>query len=176
MEFNYASGSNMKSDCGNNTRKMLYKPGLFLLAFIISLLSLANGIDLRSIDSLSRQLAVKKSDTSRIQTNLLLSKAYATSGLKKYDSALFCLNEALQLSLQLKYNRWLYDIYSENSVLLNSSGNFSLALEYYFKMLKLLDEESSKTDFEIKRKTRYASLYAQIGLCYFSMEKQKKAL
>ena len=155
---------------------MLYKPGLFLLAFIISLLSLANGIDLRSIDSLSRQLAVKKSDTSRIQTNLLLSKAYATSGLKKYDSALFCLNEALQLSLQLKYDRWLYDIYSENSVLLNSSGNYSLALEYYFKMLKLLDEESSKTDFEIKQKTRYASLYAQIGLCYFSMEKQKKAL
>jgi tetratricopeptide (TPR) repeat protein/DNA-binding CsgD family transcriptional regulator len=154
---------------------MASKLALITGIFLLFMQSLASGSNPSGIDSLKRQLNSNKNDTSQIYLNLLLSKAY-TSGIHKYDSALNYLNKAQQLSLQLRYNRWLYDIYSENSVLLNSSGNFSLALEYYFKMLKLLDEESSKTDFEINQKTRYASLYAQIGLCYFSMEKQKKAL
>jgi tetratricopeptide (TPR) repeat protein/DNA-binding CsgD family transcriptional regulator len=119
---------------------------------------------------------VKNTDTSQIQTNLFLSRAYTSSGLKTYDSALLYLNRALQLSSQLKYDRWLYDIYNENSTLLNSSGNFSLALEYYYKMMKLLDDKSRKNRNEISIKIKYASLYSQIGLCYFNMEKKENAL
>lgn len=154
------------------TSKLAIITGILIVLFQ----SFAFGSNKTEIDSLKRQLNSVKQDTAKIYLNLLLSKAYNSPGIHKYDSALEHLNKALQLSQQLKYSKWLYDIYNENSELLNSSGNFSLALEYYFKMLKLLDEESGKTDFDIKQKTRYASLNAQIGLCYFSMEKQEKSL
>jgi len=155
---------------------MLKKRSLLFVIIVISILSSVNGNDNGNIDSLKQQLSGKNSDTSQIYTNLLLSKAYTTSGKNKYDSALLFLNKAMQLSAELKYDRWIFEIYNENSLLLNLSGNFSMALEYYYKMLKLLDEETRKSKQDISLKLKYASLYSQIGLCYFNMEKKENAL
>jgi tetratricopeptide (TPR) repeat protein/DNA-binding CsgD family transcriptional regulator len=155
---------------------MSHKQNYLLVLILISMLATGYGNNYHVIDSLKRQLSASKPDTSHIYTNLILSRAYSTSGIKKYDSALLYLNKALQLSSGLKYERWLYDIYDENSVLLNSSGNYSIALEFYFKMLKLLDIELKNDETDIQLKNKYASLYTQIGLCYFSMENKEKAL
>ena len=97
-------------------------------------------------------------------------------GSKKYDSALLYLNKALQLSQELKYDRWLFEIYNENSILLIASGNYSIALEYYFKMLKLLDEETRNNKISISAQKKYVSIYSKLGTCYFSMENKDKAL
>ena len=140
-----------------------------------SFLSTAGG-DQHKIDSLKTQLAASNPDTSHIRLNLLLSKAYTTAGIKKYDSALLFLDKALKLSGELKYNRWLYDIYNTNSTLLLSSGNFSIALEYFFKMLKLLDEETRDKKSSVGTQLKYVNLYSQIGTCYFNMENTDKAL
>jgi len=119
---------------------------------------------------------MSKADTVQIRFNLLLSRAYTSSGSKKYDSALLCLNKALQLSQELKYNRWLFEIYNDNSILLIASSNYSIALEYYFKMLKLLDEETRNNKISISSQKKYVSIYSKLGTCYFSMENKDKAL
>lgn len=139
------------------------------------LLSVLYGNGYKSVDSLQRKISLTAPDTSQIHSYLLLSQVYSTIGIKKYDSAILYLNKALQLSKELKCNRWLYDIYDENARLLNSSGNFSIALEYYFKMLQLLDEGENNSKLSgVKQK--YVSLYQSIGTCYFNMEKKDKAL
>ncbi len=155
---------------------MLNKLILIFCCIIVSFQSFAQRNDYSKIDSLKMQLVVNKPDTSFIRINLDLSRAFSSLGITKYDSSLLYLNQALKLSQDLKYNKWLYEIYNENSLLLNSSGNFSIALEYYFKMLKLLDQEAAGKENDLALKSKYASLYTQIGLCYFSMEKQEKAL
>lgn len=155
---------------------MLNKLTLIFCFLIVAFLSFAQRQDYSKIDSLKLQLTVNKPDTSFILINLELSRAFSALGITKYDSSLLYLNHALQLSQELKYSRWLYEIYDANSLLLNSSGNFSIALEYFFKMLKLLDQEVVTKENDLALKNKYASLYTQIGLCYFSMEKQEKAL
>ena len=155
---------------------MLNKLTLIFCCVIAPFLSFAQRNDYLKIDSLKMQLAVSNPDTSIIKINLDLSRAFSSLGITKYDSSLLYLNQALQLSQELKYDKWLYEIYNENSQLLNSSGNFSIALEYYYKMLKLLDQEDADGGNGLALKNKYASLYTQIGLCYFSMEKQEKAL
>lgn len=136
----------------------------------------AFGNAITNTDSLRVQLSVNKPDTSHVYLNLELARAYIAAGIKKYDSSLLYLNRAQQLSKDLKYDRWLYEIYNQNSIILNSSGNFSIALEYFFKMLKLLDSESGTAASGVSSMGKYASLYSQIGLCYLSMENQDKAL
>ena len=133
---------------------MLNKLSLIFCFLIVSFLSFAQRNDYSKIDSLKMQLVVNETDTSFIRINLELSQAFSALGITKYDSSLLYLNHALQLSQELKYNRWLYDIYNENSLLLNSSGNFSIALEYFFKMLKLLDQEvaNKENDLALKNK------------------------
>lgn len=55
----------------------------------------------------------------------------------------------------------------------SGSGNYSLALDYYFKMLSLLDDEASVNHDTVSLYPKYAGLYAQIGLCYFNMDNFK---
>lgn len=155
---------------------MEFKHILLFCLIIISFQSFANGNSINTIDSLKRNLTGSKADTSFIRLNLLLSQAYKSSGINKYDSALLYLNKALQLSQELKYDRWLFDIYNENSILLNASGNFSIAIEYYFKMLKILDEETRKNKTDLSAQKKYVTIYSKLGSCYFSLENKDKAL
>jgi tetratricopeptide (TPR) repeat protein/DNA-binding CsgD family transcriptional regulator len=149
---------------------------LFLSFMFLPFMSFEQNGDLNKIDSIKKELSISKNDTSQINLYLWLAKAYTAYGAKKYDSALLNLNKALKLSEDFKYDRWLYEIYNENSVLLNSSGNFSLALKYYFKMLKILDDETPKQETQVLLQKKYADLYSLIGVCYFNMENLDKAL
>jgi len=155
---------------------MIKKSTILIIIVLNSFLTFASGSDYNKIDSLKRLLNMSKADTVQIRFNLLLSRAYTSSGSKKYDSALLCLNKALQLSQELKYNRWLFEIYNDNSILLIASSNYSIALEYYFKMLKLLDEETRNNKISISSQKKYVSIYSKLGTCYFSMENKDKAL
>ncbi len=143
---------------------------------LIALLPVGNAIASDHIDSLKQLLTSRKTDTAQIRIYLQLSKAYRSPGIKVYDSSVFYLNKATQLSEDLKYYRWMYDIYNENTELLLSSGNSALALGYYFKMLKLLDEEIRKKDTALVLKQKYAALFQALGICYFNVENSEKAL
>jgi len=127
-------------------------------------------------DNLSSTLKINSSDTSAVYFNLLHAKQFESFGIKKYDSALLYLNKAEALSDELNYKRWLYDIYFESASLFTSSGNNSLALKYYFKMLELLDIEMSNETKNSKQQNKYSELFLSIGTCYFKMENWDKAL
>jgi tetratricopeptide (TPR) repeat protein/DNA-binding CsgD family transcriptional regulator len=156
--------------------KMAFLRSFLSVIVFISFLLQAHGNEYGTIDSLKRQLSATSADTSQIHTCLLLAKAYAAAGMHKNDSAFLCLNKASQLSSELKNNTWLYEIYSENCALLSSSGNYSIALDYFFKMLKMLDEESAKNPGSLSTLKKYASLYSLIGNCYYNLDNNEKAL
>lgn len=127
-----------------------------------------------NIDSLKNKIRLNARDTSTIYSQLLVSKAFIAS--RDYDSSFRSLNRAVKLSQDLEYKRWLYEIYNEYANLMNLSGNFSIELENYFKMLKILDQKSSQNPGSIEVMKEYAELYLLIGRTYFSLENLEKAL
>jgi tetratricopeptide (TPR) repeat protein len=89
------------------------------------------------------------------------------------DSSLFYLNKAMMLAEQLNARAQLYSIYEQYSRIFQRSDNYSLALEYLFRMLTFLDEESAGKHDTVTVYRRYASLFTQIGICYFNMDNFK---
>ncbi len=90
------------------------------------------------------------------------------------DFAIFYLKQALWLARESTSTSYLYSVYDQYSRVFMKSGNFSLALEYYYKMLKLLDDEAMGAhDESALLYQKYASLYTHIGNCYFSMDNFK---
>jgi len=151
----------------------LFLPIVFI---IISFPSFAQVTADNNIDSLKNQITRFENDTSNIHINILISKEFSNFGITEFDSALFYLNKSMQLSEKLKYDQWIYDIYNEHSNLFIASGNFSMALEYYFKMLNLLDETPKKENNKTEIQKKYNTLYIAIGTCYFKMGNNAKAL
>lgn len=131
-------------------------------------------INSQFIDNINNKIKINNTDTSAIYKYLEASKAYIVS--RNYDSSFRSLNHAIKLSQDMKYNRWLYDIYYEYARLMNVSGNFSIELENYFKMLKILDEKSSKNYDSTELMKQYAEVYLLVGRTYFNLENQEKSL
>jgi tetratricopeptide (TPR) repeat protein/DNA-binding CsgD family transcriptional regulator len=55
-------------------------------------------------------------------------------------------------------------------------ANFPIALDYYFKMLEILDNEASGKYDTLQWLNKRAALNKQIGTCYFNMDNNTKAL
>lgn len=92
------------------------------------------------------------------------------------DSVLVYLNKALVLSGKTGYTRYLPAIYGQFALLFSGSGNYSISLDYYFKILNLLDAEAAE-DHDIRSvMIRYSNTYVTIGTTYFNLENNVKAL
>ncbi|PKP04263.1 MAG: hypothetical protein CVU14_00540 [Bacteroidetes bacterium HGW-Bacteroidetes-9] len=125
-------------------------------------------------DSLKSSLHEKISDTTDIKTYFLISETFSTA--YKYDSALFYLNKASELSQKLGFTQYEYSLYEKYSKLFTQSGNYSLALQYQFKMLKLLDDQTLVEYDTLELEKKYASLYTDLGTTYFHNENPSKCL
>lgn len=89
---------------------------------------------------------------------------------KKIDSLLKVIAANLEPGADSLQNKIPYGKLAD---LFLSSRNYTLALDYYFRQLRLSDKENKPTDTAC---LSYAGLYSQIGLCYFSMNNTDKAL
>lgn len=125
------------------------------------------------IDSLKTRLGLTKADTSLIRVYIQLGDRYAK--LNQADSALSYYNQALKFAEKTENETYRYTIYNQIGELFTGTGNFSISLEYYFKMLQLLDDEASRKYDQLKLGNKYASLYVQMGTCYFYLENLPKA-
>ncbi|NTW26485.1 MAG: tetratricopeptide repeat protein, partial [Lentimicrobium sp.] len=125
------------------------------------------------IDSLKTRLGFTGADTSLLRVYMQLGDRYAK--LNQADSALSYYNRALKIAEKPANNSYSYAIFNQIGLLFASTGNYSISLEYYFKMLQMLDDEASRKHDKLKLDNKYASLYVQMGTCYFYLENLPKA-
>ncbi len=83
---------------------------------------------------------------------------------------------ALDLSAKKGYNKHLPAIYGQFAMLFSGSGNYSISLEYYLKILNLLDAEAAGAPESRSILSRYSSTYVTIGTTFFNLENNTKAL
>lgn len=152
-------------------RLSYHKALLMLFPCMLAFLSISAAYN---PDSLKISLSGKKADTSFIRSYLLISSEYINN--YSYDSALFYLNKASDFSQRFSFTKYDYDIYSIYGKLFTQSGNYSLAQQYQFKMLKLLDEQTNSEYDTLIVDKKYASLYTDLGTTYFYNENPLKGL
>ncbi|MCX6247389.1 MAG: tetratricopeptide repeat protein [Bacteroidetes bacterium] len=155
---------------GNPCKQTLYI-SLCLVLFISPLLATGN----RS-DSIKISLREKREDTAAIQLMVEHAGRFDITRRSQIDSSLFYLTKALTLTEKTGYPKHLYSIYDQFCQVFSKSGNFSIALDYYFKMLQILDDAVPLNHDTTSLSKKYAGLYASIGTCYFNMDNNLKAL
>jgi tetratricopeptide (TPR) repeat protein len=111
-------------------------------------------------------------DTLQIASKIALAKQFYHADTPNFDSTFICLNQALGLSKARSDSYYSYVIYKLYSEILYKNGNYSLAIDYYFKMLNLLDKTKKKTAI-LELKKEYAALYRSIGICMSSIDMEK---
>lgn len=113
-------------------------------------------------------------DTAEIVKNLNLAQQFYSAENPDYDSAVNHLNEALDLAMRQSLDLYIYKVYDEFTNLLIDTKNYSLAADYYFKMLQMLDTASvrmSKQNPDLL--FQYSLLYRYIGICMTMNEPEK---
>lgn len=113
-------------------------------------------------------------DTAVIKAYLLLSQDFTNR--YQYDSALSNLNKAFNYSQKQGGGKYMYGIYDNFSKLFTLSGNYSLAQQYQFKMLNLLDDDMRVTKDTLKVGMRYVDLYNDLGTTFFYNDNPSKGL
>ncbi|MDL2257093.1 tetratricopeptide repeat protein [Bacteroidales bacterium OttesenSCG-928-I14] len=114
------------------------------------------------VDKIFARSQVK--DSLEIVNSLDLAKSYYDRDIPCFDSTLYYLDKALDISLDHADEYYTYTVYSAYVDLLMKTGNYPIAIEYYFKMLNMLDDKGSSSD-DLYIKSEYESLYKRIGVC-----------
>lgn len=65
------------------------------------------------------------------------------------------------------------DVYRELAELFFNSRNYTLALDYYFRILRMADRDQADSAVTC---IVYSDLYSQIGVCYFNLTNSARAL
>lgn len=108
---------------------------------------------------------------------ILCHSTFAGDSLtKQSDTSLGRLNKALLLEEERGDKKSLYTIYEKYCQVFSQNGSFAIALDYYFKMLRILDDEMATKHDTVGALKNYASTFARIGTCYFDMDNESKAL
>ena len=150
-----------------------YKIGLLILAFLLFRNPFSHA-EAKDESYIYGQIPAKaKADTAAIRILIELAGEFNINNPDELDSSLYYLNSAITLAMEVGAVDQFYSIYEQYAQVFTRSGNYSLALEYYFKMLNLLDEESAGIHDTIELYRNYASLYTNIGICYFNMDNFK---
>jgi tetratricopeptide (TPR) repeat protein len=144
-----------------------------LLVVLFNCLVSLHALNQDDINGKSKSRFNDPGDSALIISLINHASTFDINSLDQLDSSLFYLNKALLLAQETGSTYLDYNIFDQYSKVFMKSGNFSLALEYYFKMLKLLDDEASGKHDTVFLLRRYASLYTQIGTCYFNMDNFK---
>lgn len=124
-------------------------------------------------DSLRRELIYHSSDTVAIKTMRALAVHFMGS---ENDSALHYLNKALELSDAHKDHFYRSQLYYSMGDLFFRNRNYRLAIDYYFRLLKVFDNKLAETGDSLKLAGNYGTLYAQLGLSYFNLNNTASAL
>ena len=112
---------------------------ILMIVLLMQVLSLATA-QVNWIDSTKNVLARQKEDTNKVWTLISLCDAYSFSFP---DTAFLYGKQAYELSEKLNFdNGRLFSIFSINSALY-STGNYSLELEYAFKLIPLAERMNS---------------------------------
>jgi len=127
----------------------------------------------QQISNLKRDLIYHTDDTLAIKAMQALAVIY--SG-KNNDSSLRYFNQALKLSKAREDNFHLDQLYTGLSELFYTNRNYRLALDYYFRLLREIDRKVMVSGDSIQQAGNYATLYSQIGLCYFNLNNTSNAL
>lgn len=146
---------------------------IMALALLLTALTMKDIYAGNRIDSLKAALSATSVDTAFIKISRQLGDRYTR--LNQSDSALFYYNSALKLAVNQQKKQSVYEIYNQLGLLFSTNGNYAISLEYYFKMLQMLDDEASAAPGNISLNSKYASLYVQMGTCYFYVENLIKA-
>jgi tetratricopeptide (TPR) repeat protein len=149
--------------------------GLLAVTFLLFLGQL-KAADQGRISEIKRQITERVNDTANIRLYMELADSFEKNSKNQLDSSLYFLNEALLLSERTDYLKHLFEIYNKHGELFFSSGNYPISLEYYFKMLQLLDEQIADNQDSTTMQDKYIRLFTQIGTCYFNMNYYDKAL
>lgn len=117
---------------------------------------------------------INLTDTALIKQYIAGARQW--QGEKKFDSAVVYLEKAQALARQLNHNHWQHEVLKEYGNLMAVNENFSPALEYYFRVLKILDEETLAGADSPDLDKRYADICILIGISYFKLESFENAL
>ena len=120
------------------------------------------------MDSLKNLIKTDKEDTNKVTHLNTLARLYFNTG--SYDSTLSCANAALKISQQLNpvYKKGVGDAYNNMGIVYSYQANYSQALEYNFKALKLMEELGDKKGT--------AKCMGNIGYVYWNQNEFNKAL
>jgi tetratricopeptide (TPR) repeat protein len=145
-----------------------------LVTFLLASMANVTLHAVNDVDSLRRVISGQHSDTAVLKAYLLLSQDF--SGHYQFDSALNCLNKAFNYSQKPGGAKFMYAVYDHYNKLFTQSGNYSLAQQYQFKMLNLLDDEMGVTKDTLKIGMRYADVYNDLGTTFFYYDNPSKGL
>lgn len=140
----------------------------FPLLFLIVFACIANQSHAQhsKIDSLLTLIKKCKEDTSKVNHLNKLSVAYQSIGY--YDSSTSLATTAFILSTQLNFKRGIALACNSLGNINREQGNYSHALDYFIKALKI--------NKELKDKSRIASTLGNIGIVYLNKGDYPKAL
>lgn len=113
-------------------------------------------------------------DTTELVQKINYARQFYQTETPDYDSIIIYLNEALEFSLKQSLDLYTYEIYDEYTNVLIDTRNYSLATDYYFKMLHLLDMKNvGKEEPDADLLFQYSLLYRYIGACMSINETEK---
>ena len=158
-----------------NTKKTTSRIG-FLVVILLFFLVHSKAAEQGRITKIKEQVTESVNDTANIRLYMEIAGTFDRNSKDQLDSSLFYLNEALALSDRIDYLKHQFEIYNKFGEIFFSSGNYPISLEYFFKMLQLLDEQVSDNQDSTNIQNKYIRLYTQIGTCYFNMNYFDKAL
>lgn len=124
-------------------------------------------------DSLRRELLFHTDDTVAIRTMRELAWYYTS---RNSDSAMHYYNRALELSDAREDHYLRGRLYYGIGDLFFKNRNYKPALDYYFRFLAEVDRRAAGNADSVKLAGTYASLYSQLGLCYFNLGNTDNAL
>ena len=119
----------------------------------------------KTIDSLTNQLAVTKSDTSKVSIMLRLANQYTYT---KPDSALFYAEKAVNLLNDKKADKWKSNAIRTQGLINREIGNLPLALELTLNSLQI--------GLEIKNYREIRRCYNSLGNIYLDLMDYQKSI
>lgn len=122
----------------------------------------------------ARLQQIQVQDTVRIRELLNKARSYDRFDKEAVDSSLFYIKKAEVLSKELNNYDLLYDIYRQYEDFFSNTRNYSMALDYSYRIMNLLENKSSQDD--IVTKGQYIAIYTSIGIIYFNLNNMEKAL
>lgn len=138
----------------------------------LSKVLLTNCLFALALTFVSPSHCIAGADTLLINKYLKVAETYT---ITNPDTALKLINKAYQSALPIGNATILVPIYISFADVYYYSGNLQLALDYYFKALRQLEDNTENKDATQFIRSS-AQIYCNIGNCYFDLNLEEMAL